>query len=179
MADPNQDLDTLYGQDTYIQNNYAEVITEAANIRFGDNPAYTIADFVAFFPQFGSVNDQDVYTEIVPHAVLQLYINLASSCISYLRWGSGAWSIAMSLFVAHFATLYCQSVAPEGSTARQVAAMAQAKGIQVSKSAGPLSTSYETITKGIEDWGSFLLTEFGQQLATMGSIVGMGGMYIW
>ena len=60
----------------------------------------------------------------------------------------------------------------------QIAAQGVANGIQVSKSVGDVSASYQTLTS-LEAWGAWNLTKQGQQLATMAQVVGAGPMVIW
>lgn len=170
-------LDAGYGFADYSASG---VVANASNIRFGDNPAYGIADFIAIYPQFGSietVEEVETFTGVIPQAVLQMFINLASSCIQQVRYFD-LWPFAMALFVAHYATLYLQSSTPTGANAKAVAQAGMAKGVQVSKGVGDASTSYQSLVAGWESWGSWNLTTYGQQLITQASIVGMGGMYI-
>lgn len=55
----------------------------------------------------------------------------------------------------------------------QIAAQGLAGGIQTSKSVGDVSVSYTVLTS-LEAWGAWNLTKYGQQLATMAKVVGMG-----
>jgi uncharacterized protein DUF4054 len=113
----------------------------------------------------------------IPPPVLQAYIAFASSCLSSQRWGA-SWTIAMALFVAHYATLYLQAIGNPNGTASALAAAGLAGGIIVSQSAGDVSQS--TIAPpGLEDAGAWALTSFGQQLYTMAKVVGMGMIYAW
>lgn len=116
---------------------------------------------------------------LVPQAVLQMYVNLASASLNYNRW-LDQWLIGMSLFIAHFATLYLWSLPTQTNpSAAQVAQAGIAKGILVSKAVGDVSGSYQLIIGDMESWGAFNLTIFGQQLITMAKIIGIGPMYIW
>jgi hypothetical protein len=172
-----------------IYENYAAIAAAAAsNLTFGTNPAYGISDFLAVYPQFGpsdyfgsdgSVNAASSASWPLPEAVLRVFINLASASLSADRWGD-AWSMGMALFVAHFTTLHLQtsSVAP-GSAAAQVAGAGLAKGVLVSKSAGDVSGSFESVVADVDGWAAWKLTVFGQQLLTMGRLTGMGGMYVY
>ena len=87
--------------------------------------------------------------------------------------------MAMALFVAHFATLYCQSAGGNDSTAQQIASQGKATGIMVSKSVGDVSASYQAIADDLAGWAAWKLTIYGQQLATMAKMYGMGGMWIY
>lgn len=59
-----------------------------------------------------------------------------------------------------------------------IAAQGLAGGIQTSKSVGDVSVGYQALS-ALEDWGSWSLTSYGQQLATMARVVGSGPMVIW
>jgi hypothetical protein len=63
-------------------------------------------------------------------------------------------------------------------TSAQVAAQGLANGILTSKSVGDVSGSYQALTS-LESWGQWNLTLYGQQLATMAKVIGMGPMVIW
>ena len=170
------DLGTLY---TWVD--YSGEPGDASNLTFGTNPAYGLADFLAVYPQFGSLSSATppIYTGPVPKVVLQMFNNLANASLSQERW-CDAWLYGMALFIAHFATLYLQSSsAPNGSPVQAIVQAGLAKGVAVSKSAGDLSESYDNIVKDISGWGAWKLTQFGQQLLTMGRLIGMGGVYVY
>lgn len=157
------------------------IITEAANIRFGTNPSYSISDFLGVYPQFGPADyseDGDDLVWVIPEAVIQMYINLASASLSWERW-QDTWEVAMAFYVAHYLTIYSQSMGSAGSSAKTLARLGVAKGIQVSKSVSDLSTSYQSIVSGWESWGDWNLTLFGQQLMHFARIIGMGPVYVW
>ena len=48
----------------------------------------------------------------VPAAVIKMYLNLAYASLQWLRWRE-QWYIAMSLFIAHYCTLWAQTSATE------------------------------------------------------------------
>lgn len=149
------------------------IVATASNVIVGENPSYTIAgDFLPIYPQFADI--------IVPTAVLELYLGLANSCIKYERWKDG-WKLAMGWFIAHFATLYLQSKVSPASGASAVIAAGEAKGLIVSKSVDAVSVGidFSSIAQDLDGWASWKLTTFGIQLASMGKIIGMGGMYVW
>jgi hypothetical protein len=60
----------------------------------------------------------------------------------------------------------------------QIAAQGLAFGIQTSKSVGDVSVSYQVLT-ALEDWASWNLTIYGQELATMARVIGSGPMLLW
>ena len=115
---------------------------------------------------------------VIPPAVIQAYINLASASLSINRWGD-LWLVAMGLYVAHFVTLYEQSEGSvtQNSTPAAIARSGLATGILVSASAGDVSKTVQ-ILESLADWGAFSLTIYGQQLATWAKMVGMGTSYI-
>ena len=151
-----------------------------SNLRTGSNPAYAVSDFVTFYPQFGT-NDSGVY--VVPQTVIQAFIDLAQASIQQARWRN-QWQFGMGLFVAHYCTLYLQTLADPNSGAQQVWDAGRARGVILSESAGGVSVSYDPNLAGrdqpdMKGWGAYHLTEFGQQLITIGRLVGKGGMYAY
>jgi hypothetical protein len=154
--------------------------TTASNIRVGDNPLYLLEDFYSNYPAYGPRGISPAITYLVDPIIIQMYINLADASIKEVRWHSG-WKIAMGWFIAHFITLYLQGMADANSTAAQVIAKGQTKGLMASKSVGDVSVSYDfsSIAQDLNGWAAWKLTIYGQQLATMGKIVGKGGKYIW
>jgi hypothetical protein len=115
------------------------------------------------------------YNGVVPQAVLQAYINLASASLVQARW-QDTWVLAMGLYVAHFVTLYLRSEGNVGSTAGAIASSGLEKGIMVSSGAGDVSKSIQVGTD-LMDWGTFGETTYGSQLVTFAKIIGMGPMY--
>lgn len=113
----------------------------------------------------------------IPIPVLLVFIALASAHLVQARWAD-TWVFAMGLFVAHFATLYAQSDGNPEGTVGQIAAQGIGKGIQVAKSVGDVTVSYEPVG-GLENWGAWNLTSYGQQLATFARIIGMGPMLLY
>ena len=153
------------------------LIGEASNLSLGSNPPYTIDDFLKVYSQFGKdSNDNPVISEIV----LQMYINLATTCIKQDKWFE-SWEIAMGWFIAHFCTLYLQGTANPNSGAAGVLQAGQAKGLDTSVSAGgvSVSTDYGTVAQDLNGWAQWKLTLYGTQLASMARIIGMGGMHVY
>ncbi|NOU95596.1 DUF4054 domain-containing protein [Paenibacillus sp. LMG 31456] len=153
------------------------IIGIASNIRCGNNPPFLLNDFFAMYPQFGLSVDGN-YT--IPPEITQIYINLADACIKESRWRS-YWTIAMGWFVAHFITLYLQGTADPNSGSAWVMAAGQAKGLNTSESVADVSVSmdYNQIGQDLEGWAAWKLTIYGQQLATIGKLVGKGGTYVY
>lgn len=163
------------------------LIAAASNLRFGDNPPYTSADFYAMYPAYAprsvlpeSPATDPITTSIVDPSIIEMYIGMADAVVKEARWRK-QWKFAMGLFVAHFLTLYLQSMAAANSTAAQVVAAGQARGLMASKSVGDVSVSYDfsAIAQGLDGWAAWNLTTFGVQYATLAKIVGKGGMYVW
>lgn len=115
---------------------------------------------------------------MIPQLVLQLYINLASASLVQARW-QDAWPLAMALFVAHFCTLYLLSDGTPAGSAGQAAQFGMARGIAVSKAAGDVSVSYETVTEELQQFGSWNRTEYGQQLATFAASIASGPIFLY
>jgi hypothetical protein len=153
------------------------IVAAASNLRRGDNPEYTTADFLTLYPQFG---ESDAGTRIIPESVLDLYLEFAHACLQEGRWRS-AWKMGMGLFAAHWCTLYLQAAVDPSSGAAGVVAQGQTKGLVASKSVGDVSISYDfsAATQDLSGWAGWTQTTFGAQLATLAKIIGKGGMYIW
>jgi hypothetical protein len=143
----------------------------ASNIRVGSNPSFLISDFLMMYPQFGTS---------FPADILQMYVDLANAAIQQARWRS-YWKPAMGWFIAHFCTIYLQGSANPASGAAAALAAGQAVGLNTSESVGDVSASidYNTIAQDLDGWAAWKLTIYGQQLATIGKIVGKGGMYVY
>jgi hypothetical protein len=119
---------------------------------------------------------------LIPFAVMQAYLALASSSLQQARWQE-EWMVAMGLFIAHYVTLYARTDGGTqdttgNTTAAAAAAQGMASGIMVSKAVGDVSASYAQLTS-FEDWGAWNLTLYGQQLITMARLVGAGPMLLW
>lgn len=112
---------------------------------------------------------------LLPLAVLQLYINLASASIMYSRW-KGTWPLAMALYVAHFATLWLQSDGNPQTTPGQAVASALQTGVLVSESADGVSAGFQALS-ALDSWAAWGLTTYGAQLVTFARAVGAGAAY--
>ena len=149
----------------------AEAYSVASNIRDGENPAYTVADFRSAMPAYTA--------EIVPDGIIQGYIDAATAAVREARWHS-LWREGMRLYIAHFVTLYLET--PDAVASRQQLANAgKITGNKTSKSVGQVSTSYDNgsqATGDLNGWGAFKLTTYGVQFATLARMVGKGAMLI-
>lgn len=148
------------------------LMADAANIRDGANPAFTLEELKGIYPQFKG--------GAVPDMVLAMYLELADNAIKEARWHS-YWKMAMGLFIAHFATLWAMGTADAASMAADVVSAGEARGLVASKSAGGVSISmdYGTLIGGLNDWAAWNMTQYGTQLATLAKMVGKGGMQVW
>lgn len=151
-----------------------------SNLRTGANPPYAVSDFLAFYPQFGN-NAQGV--PVVPTTVVQAFLTLANASLQQMRWKS-LWTAAMGWYIAHFCTLYLQSMADPNGGAAAVFEAGRAQGVIMSQSVGDVSVSYDPNLAGRDQpsmagWGAFHLTVYGQQLITSGRLMGKGGMYVY
>lgn len=155
----------------------AGIIGDASNVKVGSNPLFALSDFLAMYPQFGPDTSGN---RLIPEMIVQMYVDLAHASIKEARWHS-YWKTAMGWFVAHFCTMYLQGAAAPESGAAAVIAAGQVKGLNTSETVGPVSvsTDYSVIAQDLDGWAAWKLTVYGQQLATIGKLVGRGGMYVY
>ncbi len=142
----------------------------ASNIRDGDNPEYTVADFRTAMPAFSE--------EIISDELLQPYVTMATTIVKEARWHS-LWREGIRLFIAHFVTLFLQM--PEaGLTKEELLNASKVGGSIASKTVGPISVSYDNTqaTSDLDGWAAWKLTTYGVQFATLAKVLGKGGMYI-
>ena len=147
------------------------VIGRVATPNTSGNPPFTVDDFYTQYPQFFTLDKNDNPVSKIPLVILQAYIDLAHASITYSVYRE-YWIICMGLFIAHFATLYLQTMDDPlaGDTA----------GLVSSKSVDGVSVSYDNsaITADMDGFGEFKATTFGLQLITFAQIVGIGGLYV-
>lgn len=119
------------------------------------------------------------YTALtVPMPIVMGYIFLASISLSANRY-FGMWRMVMGLFVAHYLTLWAQSQQVGATpTIQQLAASGLAVGLMTGESAGDVSLSQQFIDD-LKGWGTYQLTIFGQQFATIAKGIGSAGMLAW
>ena len=116
-----------------------------------------------------------IYEEqIVPLAVMQAYLNLAFVSLMQSRWRE-QWGLAMALYIAHFLTLYAESEGNPQATASQIVANSLQSGVEISKSADGVAQGLQPLK--FDNWGTWALTQYGVQLATMARVVGSGMVY--
>jgi hypothetical protein len=164
----------IYGTNSEV---YAEQLAaSASNIRNGANPSYQVSDFLSVYPQFGT-NTQG--TPNVPIAVIQLYIDLAQACIQSTRWRT-SWTIAMSLFVAHFCTLWLRGSASVDDNKDTIIDAGYTEGIITGSSVDGVSYSMDitTAANDLEGYAAWKSTSYGIQLATFAKMYGKGGIMV-
>ena len=148
-------------------------IAKAANIHgSSNNPEYCLNYFLDMYPQFAEVVNPEIIME---------YICLCNSMLSYDLYGC-AWKRAMSLAIAHFLTLdlMTQDTSSNPTVASIVAKAKGAIGVLTSKSVGDVSASYSTdYLQSLNSWGTWNLTIYGQQFASLAKLMGKAGMYVW
>lgn len=152
---------------------YAGVIPEASNVRVDNesSTAVTSGDFLAMYPQFASPT--------VPEPFLEMTLERANASIQEARWFTNR-RFAVCLFTAHFCTLYLKTAIDAGSSPSAVAEKGESKGAIMSKSVDGVSVSYGS-SEGASDlvgYGSWKDTVYGQQLATMAQLAGIGMMVV-
>ena len=126
----------------------------------------------------GAIQSNFYLTPPIPLVVIQLYINLASACVNYNRYFD-SWLICMGLFVAHYLTMWAQANQfGATSSVAQIAANGLALGIRTSKHAGNVGVGVRPLDDLI-GWGTFQLTLYGQQFASIAKVLGSGGMLVW
>lgn len=151
-------------------------ISGASNIKTGTNPPFMLGDFYKIYPQFGANSEGDY---VVPEIVTQMYLDLADASIKKARWHK-SWKVGMCLFIAHFLTLYVESIGGSESGASGIIEAGKAKGLDTSMSVDgvSVSTDYSLTAGSVNGWASWKATVYGQQLAALGKLIGKGGMLI-
>ena len=114
---------------------------------------------------------------LIPTEVMEMYIELAHGAVKQSRY-KGAWKHCMCLFVAHFTTLYMQSMSESNVDA--VIHAGQTKGLVTSKSVDGVSISYDSssLLQGLDNFASWKLTTYGVQFITFAKTYNKGGMYV-
>lgn len=160
-----------YGSTNPMAVKFEAAKKQASNLtQPGEQGTYSKEMFLEDFPQF---------TDLLPEGILTTFLTQVNDSVLPSRWGS-MWRYAAGLYLAHFGAMYLKTYAPESSSASQVAAAAQSAGVIKSATMGDTQISYDNsaVTIGTEKWGSWNATQYGQQLATLARLVGMGGMYV-
>ena len=142
------------------------VIARAAGIySTTDNPEYTSDNFLRAYPQFSMIDIN----------IVDAWVGIAHQCVKYSLWDK-TWELGMGLFIAHFLTLYQQTI--EEDLGNPVLSKGLSKGLITSESVGGMSVSYDlgSFTSEFDGWGTFKQTIFGQQYVHFLQM--MGGLWV-
>jgi Protein of unknown function (DUF4054) len=121
----------------------------------------TVAQFRLDFPEFANTT---TYTD----SMIQFWLTLAASLINAAAWGALA-TQGQELITAHYlvGAVKNQLAAAGGGMPGQV-------GVVSSKSAGPVSGSYNTELGALEGGGDWNTTSYGQQYLKLARLMGAG-----
>ena len=152
-------------------------ITAAGIPAPGEQGAYTPTMFLKDFPQFRKAGEDD--EPILPEHMLTMFVEYANNSVLPSAWGS-SWRYAAGLYVAHHAAMYLKTYSDGSAAPEMVAAKSQPTGAVKSATMGDTSIDYDNsaVTIGMEKWGAWNATQYGQQLISQARIVGMGGIYV-
>ena len=125
------------------------------------NPEYTKADFLFWMPQFTKVENLDtLFDNLYP---------VANAKIFYSIFGTD-WKLAMSLAIAHYATLIGNNTQlPQGTSLATIAGGGTTRGVLQSATIGNFSKTYDLDRSMINSpeavwWNS---TSYGAQLMAL------------
>lgn len=160
-----------------------EAFGSSSNVILTDNPPYSMADFSATFPVF-KFQTVDEHGELIdnfdgiPVPVFNLFLAMANASIKYDRYKSH-WKYCMALFIAHYLTLFLETQAGDPSSQAALQG-AMPKGVATSKSVDGLSISYDLMgqAEDAKGYGTYKLTLYGLQLATLTRMYGSAGMWV-
>jgi antitoxin component of RelBE/YafQ-DinJ toxin-antitoxin module len=159
---------------TVTMSNEANANGSNVPLQIGENPSMTLSLPTT---EVGTVGLNVFTTPMITAVVMKAFIYLASAQIQSERWCE-LWPFAMGLFIAHNCEMFIKAYAGgPGSSMARVAEAGLALGVKTSKSAGDVSAGM-TALPGLEDWGAYQLTIYGQQLATYAKAIGSGNMLL-
>ncbi len=123
-------------------------------------------------------NSLTAYTSpFLPLIVILSYVTLARASVMHQRYHE-SWFMAVSLFVAHYCTLFMRTESGEPNlTASQVASSGLTKGIIVHRQAGDVSATSQII-EGYEQWGAWGETQYGELFMTIARATSMGPIWV-
>lgn len=159
-----------YTNNAYIFN---AVFGNPSSIILTDNPPFTQQEFSSIFPVFVIGNNG------IPQEVFSLFLAMANACIKEARYKS-QWKYMMGLFIAHNLTLYLRANEGDPGAESALKNSNPTLGIAQSKSVDGLSISYELLNAATDlaGYGTWNLTTYGQQLATMSKLYRGMGMFV-
>lgn len=157
-------------------NDNFSIVAGASNLKHGTNPPFSLEEFYDIYPQFGKNSEGK---QVIPEFMIETYMDMANNCIKESRWHK-SWKVGMSLFVAHFCTLYVQSIADVENGTSGIIEAGKTKGLDTSVSVGSVSvsTDYSIMTSNISGYTGWQLTSYGQQLIQLARLYGKGGMMV-
>lgn len=159
-----------------------QIIAQASGVPSGDNPAFTAANFLAFFPNFASTISPPTEAYSlglnIPDAVFNQFLAEANAKILQSRWHS-QWQMALCWYIAHYATLYL--AATSATTVPGLIAASAPRALMTAKSVDDVSSSYDTdsLTRDLDGYSDLKATIYGQQLASRAKMLGKAGMMVW
>ena len=130
--------------------------------------AVTLDQFRLDFPEFAD-------TTAYPDASINFYLLLASNLMDPIRWGD-LLVFGVELYVAHQITLARIAALQAARGPNSVAGVTT--GVVTSRSIGPVSKSVDVATFTKSGAGSYNLTVYGVQYASLLEFVGIGGMQL-
>lgn len=131
-------------------------------------PTSTVTDPETFRLHFPPFADTATY----PDVTVQFWIDAASIMCSAQYWCQ-LQQIGVELLTAHF--LAMQQYTMMGAPAGGGGVPGIGVGLRTSKSVSKVSVGYDQGLTGMEGWGPFNYTVFGQQWAWYAQLVGTGG----
>lgn len=156
-------------------NDNLSIVTGSSNLKPGTNPPFTLEDFYSIYPQFGKDTEGK---QAIPEFMIESYIELANNCIKQIRWHK-SWKIGMSLYIAHFCTLYAQSICDVNQGVNGISESGKTKGLDTSISVGGVSVSTDySATNNVSGYTGWQLTSYGQQLIQLARLYGKGNMMV-
>lgn len=140
---------------------------------------YTLEDFQKDYPQFFGMDTNPPTCQMVPESILEALLGYVNSIVDKCRWGN-AWYVGVGLAMAHLTQMYIMGTANPGSSKEALMAQ-QLTGYVTNKQVGDLSISYDLsfLTDKLKDWGTWTLTTYGAQFASMARIFYRFGSYVW
>lgn len=150
------------------------VIAAASNIS-REQGEYLFCMFYEDFPQFFNGGGEP----LVPESVMRQFIIDANARITPDRWFE-TWRFACGLYVAHRASMYLKTFREFSNSPSEAADTGARTGIVKRATLGDSSVEYDTgsVIGSTEAWGDLNATSYGQQLASMARIAGLGGSYV-
>lgn len=136
---------------------------------------YTSEMFWNDFPQFMRPDG----TSLIPITMLEQFVEQVNAAIQPDKW-LDKWRYAAGLYIAHYVTMYLRTYQETSETPAEAAGTGDLIGVIASAKLGQDSVTYDTdaLTKATAEWGDLNSTQYGQMLASMARLVGMGGTYV-